>query len=66
VLMIVFLRFPLLLIFFTPHRDLTKHSFLALDPHGFHRVAYNEWGDPRVAVKRRINVLHGVLRSFGW
>jgi hypothetical protein len=24
-----------------------QHSFLALDPHGFHRVAYSEWGNPR-------------------
>ena len=38
-----------------------QHSFLALDPHGFHRVAYNEWGSPR---RDRVAVcVHGLTRN---
>ena len=38
-----------------------RHHFASLSPHGFHRVAYFEWGDPgnaRVAV-----CVHGVGRN---
>ncbi len=37
------------------------HSFLGLGPHGFHRVAYVEWGDadnPRVVI-----CVHGLTRN---
>src|SRR6516225_8165304 len=38
-----------------------QHGFLALDPHGFHRVAYNEWGNPR---RDRVAVcVHGLTRN---
>ena len=39
----------------------SRHSFLSLSPHGFHRVVYFEWGDaanPRVAV-----CVHGLGRN---
>ena len=38
-----------------------QHSFLALDPHGFHRVAYNEWGDRRQ--HRVVICVHGLTRN---
>jgi pimeloyl-ACP methyl ester carboxylesterase len=38
-----------------------QHSFLALDPHGFHRVAYSEWGNP--SQHRVVICLHGLTRN---
>ena len=38
-----------------------QHSFLALDPHGFHRVAYSEWGNPRQ--HRVVICVHGLTRN---
>lgn len=36
-------------------------SFLALNPHGFHRIAFTEWGDPR---ERHVVVcVHGLTRN---
>jgi hypothetical protein len=40
-----------------------QHSFLALDPHGFHRVAYSEWGNPRQ--HRVVICVHGLTRNCG-
>jgi pimeloyl-ACP methyl ester carboxylesterase len=40
-----------------PHRN----SFLALDPHGFHRVAIYEWGDPRQ--HHVVVCVHGLTRN---
>ena len=40
-----------------PHRS----SFLALDPHGFHRVAIYEWGDPRQ--HHVVVCVHGLTRN---
>ena len=37
------------------------NHFLALGPHGFHRVAYTEWGDPRV--QHIVLCVHGVTRN---
>jgi len=38
-----------------------QHSFLALDPHGFHRVAYSEWGKP--SQHRVVICVHGLTRN---
>jgi len=38
-----------------------QHSFLALDPHGFHRVAYTEWGNP--SQQRVVICVHGLTRN---
>src|SRR6516225_7922086 len=38
-----------------------QHSFLALDPHGFHRVAYSEWGNP--SQHRLVICVHGLTRN---
>jgi pimeloyl-ACP methyl ester carboxylesterase len=37
------------------------NSFLALGPHGFHRVAYTEWGDPRG--QHIVLCVHGLTRN---
>ena len=37
------------------------HHFSSLSPHGFHRVAYYEWGDP--ANPRVVLCVHGVGRN---
>ena len=38
-------------------------SFLSLGPHGFHRVAYREWGEARVrGLLRRVLSRTGRLR----
>jgi pimeloyl-ACP methyl ester carboxylesterase len=39
---------------------MTEQSFLGLGPHGFHRVAYVEWGDP--ANPRVLVCVHGLTR----
>jgi pimeloyl-ACP methyl ester carboxylesterase len=41
--------------------DPRQNSFLALDPHGFHRVAYREWGDPRG--HHVVICVHGLTRN---
>lgn len=38
-----------------------EHSFLSLSPHGFHRVAYREWGHPASA--RTLVCVHGLTRN---
>ena len=46
---------------------MTEHSFLGLGPHGFHRVAYFQWGDPRN--DRVLICVHGLTRrgrDFDW
>jgi pimeloyl-ACP methyl ester carboxylesterase len=49
--------------YFEPHMASQphQHSFLALDPHGFHRVAYSEWGNPRQ--HRVVICVHGLTRN---
>ena len=37
------------------------NHFLALGPHGFHRVAYTEWGDP--AGQHLVVCVHGLTRN---
>ena len=37
------------------------NHFLALGPHGFHRVAYTEWGDPRG--QHIVLCVHGLTRN---
>ncbi len=37
-----------------------KQSYLSLGPHGFHRVAYTEWGDPGARV---LVCAHGLTRN---
>lgn len=37
-----------------------ENSFLGLGPHGFHRVAYFEWGDP--SSNRTVICVHGLTR----
>jgi pimeloyl-ACP methyl ester carboxylesterase len=41
--------------------DPRQNSFLALDPHGFHRVVYREWGDPRE--HHVVICVHGLTRN---
>ena len=41
--------------------DPRQISFLALDPHGFHRVVYREWGDPRE--HHVVICVHGLTRN---
>ena len=36
-------------------------SVLCMDPHGFHRMRYVEWGDPQN--KRVLVCVHGLTRS---
>ncbi len=46
---------------------MTGHSILGLGPHGFHRVAYFQWGDPRN--DRVLICVHGLTRrgrDFDW
>jgi pimeloyl-ACP methyl ester carboxylesterase len=38
-----------------------ENSFAALGPHGFHRIAYTEWGDPANA--RVLICVHGLTRN---
>lgn len=38
-----------------------ENSFAALGPHGFHRIAYTEWGDP--ANSRVLICVHGLTRN---
>jgi pimeloyl-ACP methyl ester carboxylesterase len=38
-----------------------EHSFQNLSPHGFHRVAYREWGHP--ASSRVVVCVHGLTRN---
>lgn len=38
-----------------------EHSFNSLSPHGFHRVAYREWGEPDNA--RIVVCVHGLTRN---
>jgi pimeloyl-ACP methyl ester carboxylesterase len=38
-----------------------EKSFLSLGSHGFHRVAYTEWGDP--ACERVVVCVHGLTRN---
>jgi len=38
-----------------------EHHFWSLSPHGFHRVVYDEWGDP--ANPRVVVCVHGVGRN---
>ena len=38
-----------------------ERSFLSLSPHGFHRVAYREWGHPFSA--RTVVCVHGLTRN---
>lgn len=38
-----------------------QKSFLSLGPHGFHRLAYNEWGDP--ANTHVVVCVHGFTRN---
>src|SRR5688572_7734326 len=38
-----------------------SRSFLGLGPHGFHRVAYSEWGDP--GNPRVLVCVHGLTRN---
>ena len=40
------------------HRD---ETFLSLGPHGFHRVAYTDWGDPRS--EHVVVCVHGMTRN---
>lgn len=40
---------------------MTDHSFLALDPSGFHRIHYTEWGDP--ASDHVVICVHGLTRN---
>ncbi|TVR77987.1 MAG: alpha/beta hydrolase [Rhodospirillales bacterium] len=37
-----------------------EHSYLSLGPHGFHRIAYYEWGQP--SAKRALVCVHGLTR----
>ena len=46
---------------------MTEHSILGLGPHGFHRVTYFQWGDPRN--DRLLICVHGLTRrgrDFDW
>ena len=46
---------------------MTEHSILGLGPHGFHQVAYFQWGDPRN--DRVLICVHGLTRrgrDFDW
>ena len=46
---------------------MTEHSILGLGPHGFQRVAYFQWGDPRN--DRALICVHGLTRrgrDFDW
>ncbi len=38
-----------------------EESVLCLDPHGFHRMRYTEWGDP--ANPRVLVCVHGLTRN---
>ncbi|HVS27620.1 MAG TPA: alpha/beta hydrolase [Burkholderiales bacterium] len=38
-----------------------EHSFLSLGPHGFHRIAYTEWGNPDNA--HVVVCVHGLTRN---
>ena len=40
-----------------------EHSFLGLNPRGFHRVCYKEWGDPHN--DRVVICVHGLTRNSG-
>jgi pimeloyl-ACP methyl ester carboxylesterase len=42
-------------------REPRRHSFLAFDPSGFHRIAYNQWGDPRA--RHVVICVHGLTRN---
>ena len=42
------------------HRD---ESYLSLDPHSFHRIAYSDWGDPRS--QHVVVCVHGMTRNSG-
>ena len=39
----------------------SQESFLSLGPHGFHRVAYTDWGDP--ANPHVVLCVHGLSRN---
>lgn len=39
----------------------TVHKLLCLGPHGFHNIAYRQWGDP--ANKRHLMCVHGLTRN---
>ena len=38
-----------------------QKSFLSLGPHGFHRIAYTDWGNP--ATDRTVFCVHGLTRN---
>ena len=40
---------------------MTSHTYRALGPHGFHRVHYTEWGDPRNP--KALICVHGMTRT---
>ena len=41
--------------------SMKTESILGLGPHGFHRIAYTEWGDP--AAPRTLVCVHGLTRN---
>ena len=43
------------------HDESREHHFQSLSPHGFHRVVYDEWGDP--GNPRVVICVHGVGRN---
>ncbi len=45
----------------TKTTGMRKRSYLGLGPHGFHRLAYVEWGDP--AAGRTVVCVHGMTRN---
>lgn len=44
-----------------PLKEMREHSVRCLGPHGFHRMAYSEWGDP--ANPRVLICVHGLTRN---
>ncbi len=42
-------------------REPRLNLFLSLGPHGFHKVAYTEWGNPRA--RRLVVCVHGLTRN---
>ncbi|MBI2313858.1 MAG: alpha/beta hydrolase [Betaproteobacteria bacterium] len=40
---------------------MTSNSFLSLGPHGFHRIAYTEWGEP--SSRHLVVCVHGLTRN---
>lgn len=41
--------------------EMRSHTFLGLGPHGFHRLAYKEWGEP--SGRKLVVCVHGLTRN---